>query len=161
MYINQLFQTIRTNPFFTSLAVISESDATIWIQKSEQNEAIKSHLAKENCSEQKTCVNVRNYESVINDLVVWADTELSSPNDKVLITQATRYESGPTYAVYEAIPADNRLFGYSPLIYPRAKKNPLEVQGMLNANVRDSQVLIEFLAMLEKDVRKIERNVLG
>ena len=149
----QHFQTLKTNPFFTSLAIISHRDATIWIQKSEQNNVIKSHLAKGNCVEEYTCINVRDYETVIEDIITWASANLI--DEKVLITQATRMESGATYAVYEAIPEDNRLFGYSPLIYPRARKNPVELQGMLNAHVRDAIVLIEFLAFLERDVRKI------
>ena len=64
-------------------------------------------------------------------------------------------ESGATYAVYEAVPVSNRQFDYSPLIYPRARKNHVEVQGMLNAHIRDAQVLVEFLATLEKDVRMV------
>ena len=36
----------------------------------------------------------------------------------------------------------------------KAKKNPIEVQGMINSHRRDSVALIRFLATLEKEVRK-------
>ena len=145
-------QSLKTNPFFTSLAVISETEITIWIQTAEQNSEVQAHLNKEGCNEQNTCVNVAAYENVFTDLANWAATDLSG-GSKVLITEPTRMEAGASYAVYEAIPASNHEFDYSPLIYPRARKNHVEVQGMLNAHIRDAQVLVEFLAILERDVR--------
>ena len=42
----------------------------------------------------------------------------------------------------------------SPVIFLKAKKNPTEVEGMRRAHIKDAVALCDFLAKLEKEVRK-------
>ena len=76
----------------------------------------------------------------------------NSSKGKVLIPQQSRFGIGATYAQYEAVPDHTRVFSDSPIIYMRAVKNDVEVQGMINAHIKDARALVAFCALLEEQV---------
>lgn len=50
------------------------------------------------------------------------------------------------------IPPAKRITGSSPVIYMKAVKNSVEIEGMRNAHLKDAVALCDFLALLEKEV---------
>lgn len=50
------------------------------------------------------------------------------------------------------IPADKRRTSPSPLILLKAQKNPVEVEGMKHAHVKDAIALCDFLSLLQEQV---------
>lgn len=62
------------------------------------------------------------------------------------------FSPGASQAIYAAVPPEKRLVKQSPIIFLKAKKNNVEIEGMRKANVRDSAALVEFLAFFEEQV---------
>lgn len=52
------------------------------------------------------------------------------------------------------IPSAKRITGSSPIVSMKAIKNPVEIQGMRNAHLKDAVALCDFLALLEKEVSR-------
>lgn len=71
----------------------------------------------------------------------------------VLLPSALVYSQGVSQAIHNSIPEEKRLSKPSPIIFLKAQKNRVEIEGMERANIRDSATLIDFLAFLERDVR--------
>ena len=51
-----------------------------------------------------------------------------------------------------AVKEENRLLELSPIMRRKAQKNDIEIQGMENANIRDSVAVIAFSAELEMGI---------
>lgn len=58
------------------------------------------------------------------------------------------------FAFNEAIPAERKLMGSSPVSAIKAVKNDIEAEGMRAAHVRDGAALVEYLHWLDQNVRK-------
>lgn len=54
------------------------------------------------------------------------------------------------------ISSAKRITGSSPIINLKAIKNPVEIQGMRNAHLKDAVALCDFLALLESEVSSIQ-----
>jgi Xaa-Pro aminopeptidase len=55
------------------------------------------------------------------------------------------------------IPADRRTIKLTPISLMKALKNPVEVNGMINAHIRDAVALCDFFAWLEEQFQKGKR----
>lgn len=58
-----------------------------------------------------------------------------------------------SYAFYSLIPKTKMLQENTPICVQKARKNPIERQGMIESHVKDAVALISFLARLEKEVK--------
>jgi Xaa-Pro aminopeptidase len=61
------------------------------------------------------------------------------------------------YAVWSAVPEARRLEALSPVMLAKARKNPVEVRGMEEANLRDAVALVSLLAELEAGLVRGEK----
>ncbi|ELU16161.1 hypothetical protein CAPTEDRAFT_182452 [Capitella teleta] len=93
------------------------------------------------------CVKVKNYTGIWEDL-------RNIANENSTVVTISRMTS---YAIHSQLSGlKMKLSKYTPIQLKKAIKNPTEIQGMRNSHTRDSAVLIEFLAMLEKGVSFIK-----
>ena len=103
-------------------------------------------------------MTVKDIEIVMDDLKAWA--KKLEENEIVLITDASTYDIGASFAVYEAVEADRdgllkrrSKFDDSPLIYPKASKNAAESEGMIKAHLRDAFACVEFGFFMEQQIK--------
>ena len=143
---------VTFNPWFISMALVSQTEIQLWLYPEENNNDIAAFLNKASCGSSFTCVDIKDFNSAFLDLNTWA----TANSDMILITEPTRFKIGASYAVYEAIPEQRRSFAPSPLLYPRAIKNSVEVEGMKQAHIRDAYALTELCAMLENQVQVLK-----
>ncbi|XP_033732213.1 xaa-Pro aminopeptidase ApepP-like isoform X2 [Pecten maximus] len=59
-----------------------------------------------------------------------------------------------SYAIYSAVPRDKIYQDITPISVLKSTKNPVEIQGMEDANLLDSVAAIRFFARLEKEVKQ-------
>ncbi|XP_013414158.1 xaa-Pro aminopeptidase 1 isoform X2 [Lingula anatina] len=141
---------IAYNPFFISYAIVEENNVRFYLSNKtgRLTPKIAVHLSTGttgDCSGKTgICVQVKPYEDALSDMKNLNDT---SSTKKVWISPAS------SYAVYSSIPASQVLKERSPIQLLKAVKNQVERDGYERCQIRDSAALIEFLAMLEKDVK--------
>lgn len=111
---------------------------------------VEEHLRSEGCSGSLQCVIIRDYNNIFNDL---SGQLFQNIDGKILLGQPVAYTGGASFAIYEAVEEEKRLIDISPIMLRKSQKNPTEIQGMENANLRDSVALISFAAMLENSIK--------
>ncbi len=139
---------IPYSPVFRSYAVVSRDRLILYVEPQRQTRRVKDHLNSDGCrggSRRRDCAEIRDYESVFDDL-----PSLSDDWDAVLVGKKWAYTQGPSYAVYSTIPKEKLKFDLSPVMLRKSRKNEDEVAGMLRAHVRDSVALIDLAARLEE-----------
>ena len=99
-------------------------------------------------------VTFKKYDQIWQDLK--NSTFLDNIEGSILLSKPWAYTGGASYAIYRLVPEDKRLSDLSPIMMKKAQKNSVEIQGMENANVKDSVALISFFAKLEKSMREGE-----
>ncbi|KAK7483321.1 hypothetical protein BaRGS_00025488, partial [Batillaria attramentaria] len=152
---------IAYNPFFLSYAIVEMSRIRLYIldkdrrltmnpSDNETRTKLHEHLNTRttgDCTETEgMCVEVLDYNGtvVVNDVA-----QLAAADDhKIWVTYVCNY------AIYSAIPEEKRLQARSSIALAKSQKNEVEREGMQTCYNRDSAVLIEFLAMLEEEVKE-------
>ena len=73
----------------------------------------------------------------------------------ILITDASTYLSGATYAIFNAINGTKVNIGKfteSPILLTKAVKNDVEAEGMMEAHIKDAVAVCKFSSHLEKEI---------
>ena len=74
----------------------------------------------------------------------------------VLLGKKWAYTGGASYAIYKLIPEVKLEFGLSPVMLMKGRKNEVEVQGMIDANIRDAVALIDLASILDREIGSVE-----
>ena len=93
-----------------------------------------------------TCTVIGDISESLEDLENWSKTY----NKSILLTTASTYLTGASFAVYESI--SNSQFKDSPVMIAKNVKNEIEAQGMINSHLRDAVALCQFSAHLEESM---------
>ncbi|XP_023223653.1 probable Xaa-Pro aminopeptidase P [Centruroides sculpturatus] len=128
------------NPVFKSFAFVSQTQISIYVDVDKVTNEVEQHLSTP--SNETYLVNFKNYTSIYTDI-----ENLLDDLGKVLIT----FHS--SYAIYNLIPKEKRIIKTSPIMLMKAVKNPIEIDGMKNAHMKDSIAIIDFIALLEEEVK--------
>ncbi|KAF3664286.1 putative homeobox-leucine zipper protein ATHB-40-like [Capsicum annuum] len=128
-------------------------------------------------------IMVRNYGDVSSDVVLLASNQLISSsstkgfeeNPKIDVGNATNTGNSSSHAVefvndliwvdpgaccfalYSKLSVDKVLPQQSPLALPKALKNPVEIEGLKKAHIRDGAAVVQYLVWLDKQVSQILR----
>jgi len=132
---------IPYNPVFFAYVVITTNDVIVFIDSRKLAPAIHSHFSEEDIK-----VTVQPYENIVSflgDLV-----KKASPGEKYWISHLTSYAVGSVFR------EGSRINDITPIAHMKAIKNPTEVQGMIDAHVRDGAALVCYLAWLECQLAK-------
>ena len=73
----------------------------------------------------------------------------------ILVTDATTYLSGASYAIFKALNGTNVTIGdleESPVLRAKAIKNAVEKDGMIEAHIKDAIAVCKFASYLEKEI---------
>jgi Xaa-Pro aminopeptidase len=138
------FNSIPYNPVFFSYAVVTPTDATLYVDDSKLPADVRSHL--------EGSVKLRPYESIFDDIKAlsteaFADETSKDPKPKFLISTkaswALEYSLGGAEKVEEV---------RSPVGDAKAVKNETELEGMRKCHIRDGAALTEYFAWLEEQL---------
>lgn len=124
---------IECNPLFVSYLLISEKEATLYINKNKLTETTVDYL-------QSQGVGHRNYEDIESDLTAISGRKIAmSPSIN--------------FAMYNAASEHNTVFiQASPVSKYKAVKNQTEINGFRNAMLRDGVAMVRFLIWLQKNI---------
>lgn len=124
---------IECNPLFVSYLLISEKEATLYINKNKLTETTVDYL-------QSQGVGHRNYEDIESDLTAISGRKIAmSPSIN--------------FAMYNAASEHNTVFiQASPVSKYKAVKNQIEINGFRNAMLRDGVAMVRFLIWLQKNI---------
>lgn len=124
---------IECNPLFVSYLLISEKEATLYINKNKLTETTVDYL-------QSQGVGHRNYEDIESDLTAISGRKITmSPSIN--------------FAMYNAASEHNTVFiQASPVSEYKAVKNQTEINGFRNAMLRDGVAMVRFLIWLQKNI---------
>lgn len=124
---------IECNPLFVSYLLISEKEATLYINKDKLTETTIDYL-------QSQGVGHRNYEDIESDLTAISGRKITmSPSIN--------------FAMYNAASEHNTVFiQASPVSEYKAVKNQTEINGFRNAMLRDGVAMVRFLIWLQKNI---------
>lgn len=124
---------IECNPLFVSYLLISEKEATLYINKNKLTETTVNYL-------QSQGVGHRNYENIESDLTAISGRKIAmSPSIN--------------FAMYNAASEHNTVFiQASPVSKYKAVKNQTEINGFRNAMLRDGVAMVRFLIWLQKNI---------
>ena len=73
----------------------------------------------------------------------------------ILVTDATTYLSGASYAIFKTLNGTNVTIGdleESPVLRAKAIKNTAEKDGMIEAHIKDAIAVCKFASYLEKEI---------
>lgn len=129
---------IPYHPVFKSFALINEAEIRLYLDRDKLTDRVRQHLFK-NVS---YAIQLRNYTDIYRDVA-----HLPNKTEKVLIT------SKSSYAIYSSTPEAKRIVKDSPILLMKAVKNPFEIEGMKKAHIKDSVAIIDFVALLEEEVK--------
>lgn len=124
---------VECNPLFVSYLLISEKEATLYINKDKLTETTANYL-------QSQGVGYRNYEDIESDLNGISGRKIAmSPSIN--------------FAMYNAASEHNTVsIQPSPVSEYKAVKNQTEINGFRNAMLRDGVAMVRFLIWLQKNI---------
>jgi len=142
------------SPTFASLALLTMDEIILWIQLDKLTDEVSEHLTMEGCTARSACVQIKEVEDSLMDLEAWFTTQ--GNETKILVSAPSIYLPGANFALYSVVPPAFRNLLPSPVLDMKSVKNEVEIEGMLNAQIRDSAALCDWAAFMEEEIQ--ERN---
>ncbi|GKU94577.1 hypothetical protein SLEP1_g8049 [Rubroshorea leprosula] len=163
-------------PVVHAYAIVTSNSALLYVDKKKVSSQVKSSL-------EEIGVEVRDYGAVSSDVVLLASNRLGTLSalkkfhevlkDGGIVSGETDINRKPTseeeekkgeliwvdpgsccYALYSILDIDKVLLQQSPLALAKALKNPVELEGLKNAHIRDGAAVVQFLAWLDKQMKE-------
>lgn len=128
------------NPVFFAYSLVTTTSVCLFLDVDRLTPDVYQHLNGEGMM-----VDILPYNSLSTHLSIMLHT---NPKWKIWISDKS------SCAMASLVPKHNRVTGLSPIQMLKAVKNETELQGMRNAQLRDSCAVCEYLAWLEGEVPK-------
>nr|XP_058945868.1 xaa-Pro aminopeptidase 1-like [Pocillopora verrucosa] len=136
---------IKYTPVFFSYVTVTKDSASLFVDNDKVTPSVKRHLKVKNCkgrNEEHLCVQLKPYDAIKEVVKTLAECK----NAKILVSTSS------SHGIRMKIPKENLLIDESPVALPKAIKNPTEIRGMKNANVKDCAALCQFFAWIEREI---------
>ncbi|RHY30515.1 hypothetical protein DYB32_004251 [Aphanomyces invadans] len=128
---------VEFNPVVISYALVTLSSATLFVDAKELTPEVLAHFGSD--------VQVKPYDSIIAE--VRSTYAAGTPDATILVDPAQC-----NVAIFSAIPLALRKESPSIVLRQKAFKNPVEIQGMKNAHLRDGVAQVKFFSWLEEAI---------
>ncbi|KAH9619266.1 hypothetical protein KSS87_008030 [Heliosperma pusillum] len=136
-------------PVVHAFAVVTIGAAFFYVDQRKVSPEVHLHL-KDNK------IEVRDYAAVSSDVGLLASNQLESSLSEG--REETRNEcslkwmdpGSCCYALYSKLKPDQVSLQQSPIALPKALKNPVEMNGLRNAHIRDGAAIVQYLVWLDK-----------
>ncbi|GMH25260.1 hypothetical protein Nepgr_027103 [Nepenthes gracilis] len=169
---------VSYNPVVHAFAVVTSESAFVYVDKRKVSPEVYSYMKEKG-------VEVRDYDAVASDVSLLASNELASsllenesqekdakqleshPNVSVLTANGTEgaveleYNliwadpASCCYALFSKLSSGQVLLQQSPLALAKALKNPVEMDGLKKAHIRDGAAVVQFLVWLDKQMQEL------
>ncbi|XP_042500770.1 aminopeptidase P1-like [Macadamia integrifolia] len=162
---------VSYNPVVHAYAIVISSSAFFYVDKKKVSAEVYSYM-------EENGIEVRDYDEVSSDVALLASGQLNSLATKgtqtevlngagLSSTETLNAESEAEevnhniiwadpgsccYALYSKLNSDEVLLQQSPLALAKAIKNPVELDGLRKAHIRDGAAVVQYLVWLDKQV---------
>lgn len=146
-------------PVVHAFAIVTSKSAFFYVDKKKVSSEINSHM-KENG------IEVREYGEVSSDVALLASNQLRpSPVTDITENDINEEEEKTCgfiwvdpgsccYALYSKLDSDKVVLQQSPLAIAKAIKNPVELEGLRKAHIRDGAAVVQYLVWLDKQMQE-------
>lgn len=143
-------------PVVHAFAVVTSKAAFFYVDKRKVSSEVNSYM-------EENGIEVREYAAVSSDVALL----LSNPHEIDMAPNAGEQLEDNTfdliwvdptlccYALYSKLGADKVLLQQSPLALAKALKNPVELEGLRNAHIRDGAAVVQYLVWLDGQMQDI------
>ncbi|KAF8581277.1 Creatinase/aminopeptidase [Ramaria rubella] len=131
---------IEFNPVFFAYALVTHSNATLYIDDAQIIDVVRAHLGSE--------VIIKAYEAVWEDLKLLGASLKDKEQDKILLGTKT------SLAIANALGEENVILTRSPIADAKSLKNDTELEGFRQCHIRDGAALVKYFAWLEEELNK-------
>ncbi|KAL8266128.1 hypothetical protein R6Q59_003472 [Mikania micrantha] len=147
---------VSYSPVVHAFAIVTRKSAFFYVDERKLSSEVKSYMEENN-------IIVKDYSAVSSDVALLASNQLLSAKE----TQSNgAIESEDDshkiwvdprccYSLYSALSSDQVLLQQSPLALPKSLKNPVEMEGLKNAHIRDGAAIVQYFAWLDKQMQEI------
>ncbi|XP_062155459.1 aminopeptidase P1 isoform X2 [Alnus glutinosa] len=159
-------------PVVHAFAIVTSNSAFIYVDRRKVSSEVNSYM-------EENGIEVREYAAVSSDVALLASNQLNGTqvelkNDmeinpsEIDITRNGAEETEENtfdliwadpgsccYALYSKLDTDKVLLQPSPLALAKAIKNPVELEGLKNAHIRDGAAVVQYLVWLDNQVQEI------
>ncbi|KAL2498439.1 aminopeptidase P1 [Abeliophyllum distichum] len=163
---------VSYSPVVHAYAIVTLASAFFYVDKRKISSETSFYM-------EKNGIEVRDYSAVSSDAVLLASDQLTpsssakkAENDIPKNIDSNSCEAGNDnieeessnnlvwvdgtccFALYSKMNADKVLMQPSPLALAKALKNPVEMQGLKNAHIRDGAAVVQYLVWLDKQMQE-------
>ncbi|XP_057528571.1 aminopeptidase P1 [Amaranthus tricolor] len=152
-------------PVVHAFAVVTLTTSFFYVDQRKVSPEVLSHM-------KEIHVEVRDYNSVSADVNLLSSNHLVSSlplnaaEDKVASGSTAEHKTAECnfiwmdsrsccYALYSKLKSDQVLLQQSPIALSKALKNPIEMEGLKNAHMRDGAAVVQFLVWLDKQMQDL------
>lgn len=150
---------VTYNPVVHAFAVVTSTSAFFYVDKRKLSSKVNSHM-------EENGIVVRDYGSVSSDVVLLASNQLTPSSANGTQSNGTDEAEGNShnliwvdprccFALYSQLNSDQILMKQSPLALAKSLKNPIELDGLKNAHIRDGAAVVQYLVWLDKQMQEI------
>ncbi|XP_052625345.1 aminopeptidase P1 isoform X1 [Lactuca sativa] len=147
---------VSYSPVVHSFAVVTTSSAFFYVDERKLSSEVKSYLEENN-------IIVKDYTAVSSDVALLASNQLTSAkgtqsngaHDAEDSSHKIWVDPRCCYSLYSKLNPDQVFLHQSPLSLPKSLKNPVEMEGLKNAHIRDGAAVVQYLAWLDKQMQEL------
>ena len=70
----------------------------IWVHQDKLYPDVADHLSPEGCQTNLTCVQIKEFQSAVEDLKDWANSDERNSSEKIVLAKTSVYLDGASYA---------------------------------------------------------------
>ncbi|KAL1569444.1 actin patch protein [Salvia divinorum] len=160
---------VSYSPVVHAFAIVTSTAAFFYVDKRKVSSEVGSYM-------EKNGIELRDYSEVSSDAVLLASDQLmSAKTAEEMVNDATETGSGGInnsaeeknndliwvdpgtccFALYSKLNQEKVFLQSSPLALAKSLKNPVEIQGLKNAHIRDGAAVVQYLIWLDKQMQEI------
>ncbi|KAI5319510.1 PREDICTED: probable Xaa-Pro aminopeptidase [Prunus dulcis] len=152
---------VSYSPVVHAFAIVTSNSAFFYVDKKKVSSEVNTYL-------EENGIEVRDYKSVSSDVALLASNQLKPSFKETEITRNGTHKAEDKnddqiwadpgsccYALYSKLNPEKVILQQSPLALAKALKNPIELEGLKKAHIRDGAAVVQYLVWLDKQAQEI------
>lgn len=145
-------------PVVHAYAIVTSNSAFVYVDKRKVSSEVATYL-------EENGIEIREYSAVSSDVVLLASNQLNpvSASKEIQAQVSNGVEQNKLnfiwvdpsccYALYSKLNSEEVLMQLSPLALAKALKNPVELDGLKKAHIRDGAAVVQYLVWLDQQMQ--------
>uniref|UniRef100_A0A0D9XSR1 Xaa-Pro aminopeptidase n=1 Tax=Leersia perrieri TaxID=77586 RepID=A0A0D9XSR1_9ORYZ len=148
---------VRYSPVVHSYSIVTLHSAFFYVDKRKVSIEVQNYMTQNG-------IDIRDYNMVQSDVSLLASGQLKGSavtngsshgeNDMNENTKVWIDSNSCCLALYSKLNEDQVLMLQSPIALPKAVKNPVELDGLRKAHIRDGAAVVQYLAWLDNQMQE-------